>query len=106
MKQELTSRFYIVNRFDCPNEQHMSEKRADGLFYYIHPSLRHDKAYWGMNPSNPTPVEDFGISLTIENGVIRGVLKYPSIATYLDDRPRKWQGADAFGIDYQPRAKK
>jgi hypothetical protein len=100
MTQESTSIFYIVNLFDRPDERHITEKRQDGLFYYIHPSLRDEKRYWKMNPLNPTPVGDFGISITIENGMIRGSLTSPSVAKYGDGRPRKWQGADDFTFDY------
>jgi hypothetical protein len=106
MKQESTSRFYIVNSCDRPDEKHIAEKRRNGLFYYIHPALRHERRYWKMNPLNPTPVFDFGISIEIENGMIRGSLVSPSVAKYGDDRTRKWQGSDSFTFDYQQRAKK
>lgn len=99
-------RFYIVNRYDCPDERHIAEQLSNGLFYYINPSLRDEKRYWKMNHPGPTPVEDFGISITIANGMIRGSLVSPSIAKYGDGQPRNWQGADKFEFDYQKPAKK
>jgi hypothetical protein len=90
------SGLYIVNVFDCPSEEHLAEKRSNGKFYYVHPSLRKEKRYHGMTPENPTPVEDFGLIVERSGGRVAGVLAGESRAVYRDGRPRKWQGRESF----------
>jgi len=94
----LTNTYYILNCYECPNEQCITKKRRNGKFYYIHRKLKNIKEYWGMEYKNPTPVEDFGIVLTRENGFLCGKLENPSKAVYEDGRPRKWQGSTEFKI--------
>lgn len=72
--------FFIVNDFDRPDEERIAERREDGKFYYIHPNLRNIKRYRGMTPTNPTPLEDFGIWMEIRDGKFRGKLVDPSQA--------------------------
>jgi hypothetical protein len=94
------SGFFIVNRYDRPSEDHIAERRKDGYLYYIHPKLRNEKRYLAMNPDDPTPLEDFGIRILIEDGELHGKLVDPSRATYIDGRARKWQGGTEFSFDY------
>jgi hypothetical protein len=94
------SGFFVVNRYDSPNENHIAERRKDGLLYYIHPKLRNEKRYWGMNPDDPTPLEKFGIHILVKDGKLHGKLVAPSRATYLDGRLRTWQGEDEFSFCY------
>jgi hypothetical protein len=98
------SGFFIVNRYDRPSEDYIAERRKDGFLYYVHPKLRNEKRYWAMNPSDPTPLEDFGIRILIEDGELHGKLVDPSRATYLDGRARKWQGEDEFSFYYPNEA--
>ena len=93
---EPMKQLFIVNDYDRPEAKTIAEKRSNGQSYYIHPGLRGDKKYHGMTPSNPTPLEDFGIRWTIENGEIYGEQSDPSVATYKDGKPRKWQGETTF----------
>jgi hypothetical protein len=95
------SGFFIVNVHDRPSAKHIAERRADGKFYYVHPALRNEKRYWGMNPEKPTPLEDFGIRWLIEEGRFHGKRIDPSRATYYDGRLRKWQDDDEFSFSFQ-----
>ena len=51
----------------------------------------HLKAYDGMNPSRPTPIEDFGFDVEISGVEAVFSRVRPSIATYEDGKPRQWQ---------------
>lgn len=89
-------RFYILNEFDRPSARHIAEKRADGKFYYVHPTLCDIKDYHGMTPANPTPLADFGIEWTTKDGLLVGERVYESTATYADGRIRPWQDDPTF----------
>lgn len=95
-------KFYIVNEFDRPSARHITIKGKDGKFYYIHPDLRH----WNeMVPTNPTPLEDFGIAMDMlmGNDHIHGKQGSPSVATYEDGRPRQWQDSEEFYFQFNPK---
>ena len=92
------SQFFIVSDYDAPNSHTIAERRADGKFYYIHPTLANEKEYHGMTPSNPTPLEDFGIRWLIEDGQFKGALLDVSRAKYSDGKARKWQGMKKFSF--------
>jgi hypothetical protein len=97
---------YIINEFDGPCPKNIAEKRMDGKFYYIHPSVRNIKVHHGMQPKNPTLVEDFGIELEFKSGRLFGYLTKESIATYGNNKtPRSWQGAIEFSFPckHKPR---
>lgn len=91
-------KYYIVNEYDRPDGERIAEKRENGKFYYMHPSLRNVKQFHGMTPTNPTPIEDFGIVWSVVDGVFHGKLTNPSIATYKDGKPRRWQGWEEFSF--------
>lgn len=95
-----TPQFYII-KYDRPHERLIAERRSDGKFYYIHPSLRDDQAYWGMPPSRPTPLSEFGITVDIKGGILRGMRTGHSTAAHVDGRPRRWQGSTHFHFAYQ-----
>jgi hypothetical protein len=95
------SGFFIVNDFDRPDEERIAGKGPDGKFYYIHPSLRDVKLYHGMTPTNPTPLEDFGIRWMVDAGKFVGMLIDECRAAYRDGRPRKWQGVERFSFSIQ-----
>ena len=86
---------FIVNDFDRPDHRHLTIRNEDGLLYYIHPELEKWK---GMSVTTATPLEAFGIMHTIEGDLITGELLHPSVATYRDGRPRKWQGPIKFSF--------
>lgn len=93
----MKSNLYIVNTTERPAEAFLAIKREeDGKFYYVHPELIWDNRYHGMTPRNPTPVEDFGITIAIEDGVVIGEMTGQSVAMYHDGRPRQWQGSRSF----------
>lgn len=92
------SAFYIVNGFDRPCERLIAERRADGLLYYVHPELRDQKSYHGMSAEESVPVADFGIQLSIEDGMLHGIQIYDSRAIYPDGRGRRWQGSSRFRV--------
>lgn len=102
-QQEPCSGFFIVNRYDRPSEEHIAERRADGKFYYIHPHLRDQKQFHGMTPSDPTPLEAFGLLVDVKAGIFVGALsnELPHTATYGDGRKRHWQGRGTFSFDIQ-----
>jgi len=85
------TKYWIANDFDRPAERLIAERRSDGRFYYVHPSICKEKAYHGMTPTNPTPLDAFGIEWTEEEGFLFGALARPSTATYQDGRIREWQ---------------
>ena len=89
-------KYFIVNTYDRPDERHIAIKRDDGKFYYVHPDLRDNKTYHGMTPSNPTPLEDFGIEWAEEEDMLFGTLCRKPTATYQDGRIRYWQDKPHF----------
>lgn len=96
------SGFYIVNHVDRPCEEHLAEKRSDGKFYYVHPSLRGHRIFWGMTPELPVHVEDFGILVDVKAGVLVGILDESiDTARYPDGLKRKWQGKRMFSFEYK-----
>ena len=92
------SAFRIVNDADRPSESFIAELREDEKLYYISAGLRDQKAFWGMNADQSTPVEDFGIRLEIRNGALFGEAVASSKAKYRDGRVRRWQGRQHFYI--------
>lgn len=94
------SAFYIVNGFDRPCERLIAERRADGLLYYVHPELRDQKSYHGMSAEEAVPVADFGIQLSIEDGILQGIQTCDSRAIYPDGRARRWQGSSRFRVPF------
>lgn len=100
MKTHPMNRFYIIDDHDRPEGMMIAERREDG-FYYIHPKLKNVKAHHAMQPTRPTPVEDFGIEITISDGMISGKQVRDSVATYRDGKPRKWQGYPEFKFQYK-----
>ena len=95
------SEFFIVNDFDRPWEELITERRSDGLLYYIHPRLRNKREYHGMNPTNPTPLKDFGITVEVEDGQFKGQYTHSPSATYRDGKLRRWQGSTHFSFSYE-----
>lgn len=91
-------KLYIANTFDRPDERHIAEKRLDGRFYYIHPTLCDEPVYWGMTPNNPTPLEEFGIDVAVDDGILEGRLVRESEATYDTGEERRWQGGSPFSF--------
>ena len=90
-------RYRIVNTFDRSCEELIAELRDDGKLYYVHPKLKGRSAFLGMLADESTPVEDFGLTLTMDDdGLLRGKAVRASLATYDDGRPRMWQGALSF----------
>ena len=94
------SGFWIVNDTDRPCERHLAERGTDGKFYYVHPTLRDEKAYHGMTPADPTPVEAFGLRVDVKEGKLMGMMdaSVERCATYQDGRPRRWQGSREFSF--------
>ena len=97
------SGFFIVNDHDRPWEASLAERREDGKFYYVHPTLRDDKRYHGITPEKPTPVESFGLMVDVKAGALIGLMDDTAsvVATYRDGRPRRWQGSRVFSFDFQ-----
>lgn len=89
-------KYFIVNDFDKPCERFVAEKRADGKYYYVHPDLCDIKVYHGMTPDDPTPLDDFGIEWTVDDGQLFGTLTRKPTATYHDGRTRYWQDQSSF----------
>lgn len=89
----MNARFVIVNEFDRPSERMVAEW-IDGIGYcYLNREL---SKYDGMRPSNPTPVQDFGVAAVIKDGVAHFSQIRHSLATYRDGRTRQWQGVEQF----------
>lgn len=87
-------KYVIVNDCDEPTWYHVAEG-INGKYYYMARSIdgkTHLKRYDGMNPSRPTRMQDFGFSVVESEYEVLFKLTGPSIATYEDGVPRKWQG--------------
>ena len=92
-----TNKYFIVNEIDRPYEE-LIAAAVDGGLKYIHPRLNK----WNvMSANNATPLEEFGITLTEENGVYSGVMTGVSRGKYSDGKLCEWQGRSAciFGIE-------
>ena len=93
----LTKTFFIVNDFDRPEEQNLTEYR-DGKYYYVHPS-RKGCFTDGMTAMTPTDATDFGVWIRVIGKEVKGKVVDDSIATYSNDgSPRRWQGKKEFSF--------
>lgn len=91
-------RFVILNEFDRPYSELIAERRPDGLYYYVHPRLRGDNSFLGMDPGQPTPIEDFGVAWRIDGHKFHWTFDASlHKATYSDGQPRMWQEDARFG---------
>ena len=92
-------RYRIVNTFDRPCEELIAELRDDGKLYYVNPKFEGRAEFLGMSADESTPVEDFGLTLTMDDdGLLRGKVVRASVATYEDERPRMWRGSQSFSF--------
>jgi hypothetical protein len=97
---------FIINDADCPEAACIARKSSkNGKFYYIHPKLRAIKDYYGMTPTRPTPIKDFGVRMVIEanpegGSTLKFTVDQASTATYRDGKPRRWQGTTSFSIPW------
>ncbi len=101
----MNPKLFIVNQFDRPCERLIAEQVGDELFY-INPELREEWQHWPMRMDEATPLEAFGLTIHIENGVLEGVLHphLPRTATYPDGKPRSWQGSSNFSFKLPERS--
>jgi hypothetical protein len=89
--------YYIVNEIDRPCERLIAQMQVDGTLNYVNPEMRGKKQYLGMSADDATPVEDFGITLTLHKNGLRGSHDpEKSEATYKDGKERRWQGSREF----------
>ena len=95
-KTKANPKYFIVNSFDKPCAKLVAEKRDDGKFYYVHPELCELKIHHGMTPTDPTPLEDFGIEWTEHDGHLFGTLNREPIAKYSTGKSRSWQDHSNF----------
>lgn len=93
---QLAKQFFIVNEFDKPSEQNIAQI-SNGLLFYVEPRLNKLRMD-GMLTTESTPLEDFGLELSLENGWLQGIAIRQSEATYRDGKPRRWQGSSNFRI--------
>lgn len=101
------NRFFIMNDFDRPDQEHVVERFSGQKAAYIHPRLRNwndNNGYFQIN-EKCTDIEDFGFSIDIYENPDTGVENKavfcktrPSVATYYDGRPRHWQGDTNFAL--------
>ena len=84
---------YIINEFDCPDMLRIVVCISDtGKCRYL--SIR-DNRRWPhvMHLSErSTPLEDFGMQITIEGAAFKLARTGESKAQYLDGKTRRWQG--------------
>jgi len=93
------SRYRIVNAFDRPCEELITELRDDGKLYYVNPKFGARKSFGGMSADESTPVEDFGLTLTLDDdGLLSGKVARKSSVTYANGRPRMWRGSESFSF--------
>jgi hypothetical protein len=85
-------RFVIINDCDAPIRENIAEFIPNvGYCYMAREEKPELKAYDGMNPRQPTPVEDFGFVVTVEDSAALFSKVGQSIATYPDGGRREWQ---------------
>ena len=95
------SRFFVANSFDKPDAKFITELAPDGFLYYIHPELREKWKNQGLTlHSEATPLEDFGMEVTIKDGVFYCHFENESKAKYPDGKPRFWQGETPIAFRY------
>lgn len=86
-------RFAIVDECDSPCRRNVAEWKEDiGYCYMARAEDEHLKRYDGMNPSRPTPIEDFGFAVLVRDDAATFLQAAPSTATYEDGTQRRWQG--------------
>lgn len=88
------SGFFIVNEFDAPRPEMITQMR-DGMLHYIH---NKNSDFGPMSPLNATPLEDFGVTTNHLNGQLHGIHDAETRATYPDGKTRRWQGPSSFSI--------
>lgn len=94
-------RFVIVNDFDRPYRDNVAEW-VDGFGYCYMSRLRSKgrKRFDGMMPSKPTSLSTFGFEVSVRRGLAVFNRKSVGTATYVDGRPRSWDGPidDSFAL--------
>lgn len=93
-------RFFIVNRTDRPCERLVAELGGDGMLHYIHPDTVGRSDRQPLVPDEAIPLEDFGISVHFEMGMLFGEKSSESTATYHNGEARPWQGTSSFFFKY------
>lgn len=88
-------KLYIVNNIDRPSADLLAEE-IDEKLYYIHPRLRFNEQYRGMDMERSTPAEDFGLTIKWDGRMVFGELTHESCAKYPNGKPRYWQGSTEF----------
>jgi len=91
----MENKYFIVNTTDRPHAGCVVQKMKEGFYCYLDRRL---KSYDGMNPSRPTPVEDFGFDIIECRNFVLFRKERDSIATYKDGMPREWQGDSIFHL--------
>ena len=86
-------KFYIVNNADRPCPELVAYETKDGNLNYLDSTK---SAYNGMPKDRATPIEDFGITVTIGDQSIHFNKERKSRAAYYDGTPRNWQGECEF----------
>lgn len=97
-KQEETSskqinpRFAIINTCDAPCRRMVCQYVPKIGYCYNARSLEpHLKNYYGMEPGNPTSLEDFGFDILVVGELAVFTRNRECIATYEDGKHRPWQ---------------
>ena len=99
----MKTEFYILNDHDRPEAEMLVYRKTNGCFRYAHPKHRRNKLYQNMTSRSATPVENFGIEISIVGDRVTGAVTSQSIATYSDGRPRKWQGHESFSFQFSKK---
>ena len=92
--------FRIVNDVDRPSEELIAKLAPDGKLYYLHPTLAGNANFAkGMDASESTSVEEFGVELQLRGRKLYGHRLGASRAKYRNGNPRYWQGAASFSLE-------
>jgi len=89
-------KYAIVNDVDRPEGKLVTEI-VEGKHYYMSRYFDDSKKnYDGMQPRNPTFLEDFGFDIVEKEYQTEFIQTGESKATYKDGEQRRWQGEKEF----------
>ena len=86
-------RFVIVNTCDRP-ERRLIAEWVDSVGYCYMADRKNLKAFDGMTPKDPTPIEAFGFTAYVGKHEAIFEPGGPVTSVYEDGEPRAWQGQD------------
>lgn len=91
-----SSEFYIMDDFDKPFSERVTQKIKPNVARYIHPKNRHWQELIIFDEA--TSLEKFGVDVVVKDDTAYFKQERPSQATYRNGEPRDWQGEKEFSL--------